>query len=58
MHKIKQLWLVLTCFERALWLASIIVVSLSYLLSPQGNWLTLAASLIGVTALIFVPRDT
>ena len=56
MHKIKQLWLALTCFERALWLASIIVVSLSYLLSPQGNWLTLAASLIGVTALIFVAK--
>ncbi len=56
MNKIKSLWLVLTPFERGLWITSVIVVTLSYLLSPSGNWLTLVASLIGVTALIFVAK--
>lgn len=56
MNKIKQLWRDLTHFERGLWIASVIVVTLSYLLSPSGNWLTLVASLIGVTALIFVAK--
>ncbi len=56
MNKIKHLWRDLTHFERGLWITSVIVVTLSYLLSPSGNWLTLVASLIGVTALIFVAK--
>lgn len=56
MNKIKGLWRDLTRFERGLWITSVIVVTLSYLLSPSGNWLTLVASLIGVTALIFVAK--
>ncbi len=56
MNKIKQLWRDLTHFERGLWITSVIVVTLSYLLSPSGNWMTLVASLIGVTALIFVAK--
>ena len=56
MNKIKNLWRDLTHFERGLWITSVIVVTLSYLLSPSGNWLTLVASLIGVTALIFVAK--
>ena len=45
----------LTVFERGLWIISIIVVSLSFLFS-NGGWLELIASLIGVTALIFVAK--
>ncbi len=46
----------LTKFEWALWLSSLVVVSTSYLLSPDRDWLTLLTSLIGVTALIFVAK--
>ena len=46
----------LTKFEWALWLSSLVVVSASYLLSPDRDWLTLITSLIGVTALIFVAK--
>ncbi len=56
MNKIKSLWRDLTHFERGLWITSVIVVSLSYLLSPSGNWMTLVTSVIGVTALIFVAK--
>lgn len=45
----------LSKFERTLWIASLIVVSLSFLFS-NGGWLNLIASLIGVTALIFVAK--
>ena len=56
MNKIQSLWRDLTRFERGLWITSVIVVSLSYLLAPNGNWMTLVASVIGVTALIFVAK--
>lgn len=46
----------LTGFERALWAVSAIVVTLSFLLSPEKDMLSLAASLVGVTALIFVAK--
>ena len=46
----------LTKFERILWLASITVITLSFLLSGDFQALTLIASLIGVTALIFVAK--
>ena len=50
----------LTKFERGLWLASLAVTLLSYLLSyllsGSGDLLNLIASLIGVTALIFVAK--
>lgn len=50
----------LTKFERSLWLTSLAVTLLSYLLSyffsGNGNLLSLLASLIGVTALIFVAK--
>lgn len=45
----------LSKFERTLWITSLIVVSLSFLFS-NGGWLNLIASLIGVTALIFVAK--
>lgn len=46
----------LTTFELCLWLVSVVVVSLSFLFSDGGDCLTLIASLIGVTALIFVAK--
>ena len=46
----------LTRFERTLWLTSVCAVVLSYTLSGGGDILTMIASLIGVTALIFVAK--
>lgn len=46
----------LTKFELWLWISSVIVVFLSFILSKGGDCLTLIASLIGVTALIFVAK--
>lgn len=50
----------LTKFEKGLWLTSLAVTILSYLLSylfsGNGDLLNLIASLIGVTALIFVAK--
>lgn len=45
----------LTRFERILWVSSLITVTLSFLIS-RGNILSLIASLIGVTALIYVAK--
>ncbi len=46
----------LTKFEWSLWLTSVIVVSLSFFLSPDGNVVSLLTSVVGVTALIFVAK--
>lgn len=46
----------LTKFELILWLTSVAVVTASFLISPSNDYLTLIASLIGVTALIFVAK--
>lgn len=46
----------LTKFELFLWLTSLVVVSSTFLLGSRDNILTLFASLIGVTALIFVAK--
>lgn len=46
----------LNTFERILWAVSLVVVTASFLLTPQKDYLSLAASLIGVTALIFVAK--
>jgi len=42
-----------TKVEKILWLASVIVILISFFLFDRNNILTLAASLIGVTSLIF-----
>ncbi len=52
----KNLFKDLNKFELILWLTSVVVVALSFLLSPAKDYLTLIASLIGVTALIFVAK--
>ncbi len=46
----------LTIFERTLWLTSVAVVIISFAVSGGGDPLTMVASLIGVTALIFVAK--
>ncbi len=46
----------LTKFEFGLWLTSVCVIVISFLLSGGNNFLTIIASLIGVTALIFVAK--
>ncbi len=46
----------LTRFERWLWLISLVGVAGSYTLSGAGDVLTMIASLIGVTAVIFVAK--
>lgn len=53
--KIKNPFRDLTKFEWGLWIASVAVVVASYLLSPEDH-ITLIASLIGVTALIFTAK--
>jgi len=46
----------LTRGEHRLWRCSMIVVAASFVLSGGGDWLSCIASLIGVTALIFVAK--
>ena len=46
----------LTRFERALWMVSVAVVAGTYIGFQAGDALSLIASLIGVTALIFVAK--
>ncbi len=46
----------LTRFELGLWLTSIVVIIGTALIFQSGDYLSLAASLIGVTALIFIAK--
>lgn len=46
----------LTKFEKGLWLLSVTVIIISYIISGGGSPLNSIASLIGVTALIFVAK--
>lgn len=46
----------LSKFELILWLLSMVIVTLSFLFAPSKDFLSLGASLIGVTALIFVSK--
>lgn len=43
-------------FEKCLWLVSVIVGSASFVMSGGRDWMSMAASLIGVTALIFIAK--
>ena len=56
MKKLKGLISSLTIFERILWITSIVVVGISFMCVPNRDYLTLIASLIGVSALIFVAK--
>lgn len=46
----------LSRFELCLWITSVVVIVIAYILSKGGDILTMIASLIGVTALIFVAK--
>ncbi len=46
----------LSRFEWVLWSVSIVTVVVSFLISGKGAWLEMIASVIGVTALIFVAK--
>ena len=54
--KIKNPFATWTRFEWWLWGISMVVTAASYAFSPQGDPLSLTASLIGVTALIFLAK--
>ncbi|MBQ7836432.1 MAG: nicotinamide mononucleotide transporter [Clostridia bacterium] len=46
----------LDLFEKILWCSSLAVIIISFVIGGGSNYLTLAASLIGATALIFVAK--
>lgn len=56
MKFIKNLFLSLSRFELFLWLFSMITVTAAFLLAGRFNPLTLVASLVGATALIFAAK--
>ena len=54
--KIANPFKALSKFELGLWIGSVVTVAVSFLLLPHKDYLSLIASLIGVTALIFVSK--
>lgn len=53
MNKLKELKNYFTKLEKVLWISSVLLIILSFCIFDRKNYLTLAASLIGVTSLIF-----
>ncbi len=53
MNKLKELNNYFTKLEKVLWISSALLIILSFCIFDRENYLTLAASLIGVTSLIF-----
>jgi nicotinamide mononucleotide transporter PnuC len=56
MMKIKELWNYFSLAERLIWSISVFLIVTSFLIFEQGSGLTLVASLIGVTSLIFLAK--
>ncbi len=56
MHKKTSLFKYFTTVEKLMWSCSTTLIILSYLLFDRSSGMTLAASLIGVTALIFIAK--
>jgi len=54
--KLKRMLKNFTPFELMLWIGSAAVIAVSFLMMSADDYLTLAASLIGVTALIFCAK--
>lgn len=52
MNKIQKFINGFTVFEKTLWSASVILITVSFMIFDRSGYLTLAASLIGVTSLI------
>lgn len=53
MKKFKSVLLYFSIGELMLWICSMLAIFISFMLFDKGNYITLVASLIGVTALIF-----
>lgn len=53
---LKKTFGALTRFERWLWAVSLVVVAGSYVVAEESDWMTLVASLVGVTSLIFLAK--
>ncbi len=54
--RLKKILCYFSPFEWALWAGSILVITLSYLLGQNFHFLTLVASLVGVSSLIFLAK--
>ena len=54
--KLRNPFAALTRFELFLWIFSLVVILISMFLLPQRSALSISASLIGVTALIFISK--
>ena len=54
--KIKAFWNYFSLVEKLIWSISVFLIVSSFLVFGQGSYLTLCASLIGVTALIFLAK--
>ena len=54
--KLKEYWNYFTVVEKWSWSISVFLIVASYLIFGQGSMLTLIASLIGVTSLIFLAK--
>ena len=53
MNRLKELNNYFTKLEKVLWISSALLIILSFCIFDRENYLTLAASLIGITSLIF-----
>lgn len=56
MEKLKSLFTYFTKAELILWLSSLAIIIVSFLIFDRENYLTLTASLIGVSSLIFCAK--
>ena len=54
--KIKKFWNYFSFVEKLIWSISVFLIVTSFLIFEQGSSLTLVASLIGVTSLIFLAK--
>lgn len=54
--KIKEFWNYFSLVEKLIWSISVFLIVSSFLIFGQGSVLTLVASLIGVTSLIFLAK--
>ncbi len=53
MNKLKSFYNYFTKLEKIIWLSSVVVIVLSFSVFDRENYITLLASIIGVTSLIF-----
>lgn len=56
MEKIKKMLRYFSAGELTLWCSSVALIVVSFCIFDRTNWLTLAASLVGATSLIFCAK--